>query len=144
MMDQVTNKKISRAFSKAARWQIIITVLISGISLLVAGMNAAVSAIAGGASVIAGGFAGTIGGFTGMMTARRSNGRTPGAILISLLKAEAIKVSVIVLLMLLIFKYYRGLVPLYLIGGLAGSALASGAGLLAVNNENDEQVCDVH
>ena len=138
MMDKVTSKKISRAFSKAARWQIIITVLISSVSLLVAGLNAAISAFAGSASVIVGGFAGTIGGFSGMMMARRPNSGTPGAVLISALKAEAIKVSVIVLLLLLIFKYYRGLVPLYLIGGLAGSALASGAGLLAENNENDE------
>lgn len=138
MMDKVTNKKISRAFSEAARWQIIITVLISSVSLLVAGMNAAISAIAGGASVIVGGFAGALGGFAGMMGARRPGGGTPGAVLISLLKAELIKVSVTVLLLLLIFKYYRGLVPLCLIGGLAGSALASGAGLRAVNNENDE------
>lgn len=136
-MDKVASKKISRAFSKAARWQIIITVLISSVSL-VAGMNAAISAFAGGASVIVGGFAGTIGGLAGLMTARRPSDGTPSAILISLLKAELIKVSVIMLLLLLIFKYYRGLVPLYLIGGLAGSALASGAGLLAENNENDE------
>ncbi|MCR4302851.1 MAG: ATP synthase subunit I [Gallionella sp.] len=131
MMDKITNTITSRAFSKAARWQIIITVLISVVSLSVAGMNAAISAIAGGAAVIAGGFA-------GMMMARRPNGGTPGAILFSLLKAEVIKVIVIAMLLLVTFKYYRGLVSLSLIGGLAGSALASGAGLRAVNNENDE------
>lgn len=137
-MDKVTNTKISRAFSKAAHWQIIITVLISGISLQVAGVNAAISAMAGGASVIVGGFAGMIGGFAGIMMSRRPNGGTPGGILISLLKAEAIRVSVIAMLLLVTFKYYQGLAPLFLIGGLAGSALASGAGLLAMNNENDE------
>ena len=137
-MNNVTNKTISRAFSKAARWQVIITVLISGVSLLVAGVNAAISAFVGGASVIVGGFAGMIGGFAGMMMARRLNGLTPGVVLMSLLKAEAIKVLVIVMLLLVIFKYYRGLVPLSLIGGLAGSALASGAGLRAMNNENNE------
>ena len=60
MMDKVTNTTISRAFSKAARWQIIITVLITGVSLLVAGVNAAISAFAGGSSVIAGGYAGML------------------------------------------------------------------------------------
>ena len=130
-MDKITNTITSRAFSKAARWQIIITALISVFSLSVAGMNAAISAIAGGASVI-------VGGFAGMMMARRPNGGTPGAILFSLLKAEVIKVIVIAMLLLVTFKYYRGLVSLSLIGGLAGSALASGAGLRAVNNENDE------
>ncbi|MCR4299926.1 MAG: ATP synthase subunit I [Gallionella sp.] len=131
MMDKVTNTKISRAFNKAARWQIIITVFISCVSLLVAGTNAAISAIAGGASVI-------VGGFAGMMMARRPNGGTPDAVMFSLLKAEVIKVLVIAVLLLVTFRYYRGLVPLFLIGGLAGAVLASGAGLLTVNNENDE------
>lgn len=130
-MDKVTNTKISRAFSKAARWQIIITVLITGVSLLVAGVDSAISAVAGGASVI-------VGGYAGMLIARRPNGGTPSDVLVSLLKAEATKVLVIALLLLVTFKYYRGLVPLSLIGGLAGSALASGAGLRAVNNENDK------
>jgi ATP synthase protein I len=131
VMDKVTNTNISRAFSKAARWQIIITVLITGVSLLVAGVSAAISAFAGGASVI-------IGGSAGMMMARSQSSAAPGAILITLLKAEAVKVLVIAMLLLLTFKYYQGLVPLSLIGGLAGSALASGAGLRAVNNENDK------
>ncbi len=130
-MDKVTNTNISRAFSKAVRWQIIITVLITGVSLLVAGVNAAISAFAGGASVI-------IGGSAGMLMARSQSSVAPGAILITLLKAEAIKVLVIAMLLLVTFKYYQGLVPLSLIGGLAGSALASGAGLRAVNNENDK------
>lgn len=79
-----------------------------------------------------------LGGYAGMLMARRPNGGTPGGVLISLLKAEIIKVLVIAMLLLVTFKYYQGLVPLSLIGGLAGSALASGAGLRAVNNENDE------
>lgn len=137
-MNEVAQITISRAFSKAARWQVIITVLISGISLLVAGMNAAISAVVGGTSVIAGGFAGMIGGFSGMMMARRQSGGTPTVILLSLLKAEAIRVSVIVMLLLVTFKFYRGLVPIFLILGLAGSALASGAGLRAMNNEKNE------
>lgn len=131
MMNEVTHITISRAFSKAVRWQIILTVLIAGISLLLAGLSAAISAIAGGASVI-------VGGYAGMMMARRSSAETSGDILISLLKAEAIKVLVIAMLLLVTFKYYQGLAPLYLIGGLAVSALASGAGLRAIKNENKE------
>jgi ATP synthase protein I len=131
MMDRVTNSTISRAFSKAVRWQIIITVIISGVSLLIAGVDAAISAIAGGLSVIAGAIA-------GILIARSPRGSAPGSVLIALLKAEAIKVLVIAILLLITFKYYQRLVPLALIGGLAGSALASGAGLRAVNNENDK------
>ncbi len=129
-MDKVTNTNISRAFSKAARWQLIITVLITGVSLLVAGVSAAISAFFGGAAVV-------VGGFAGMMMAQRPNSGTSGAVLISLLKAEAVKVLVIAVLLLMIFKFYQGLVPMSLICGLAGSALASGAGLRAVNNEKE-------
>ena len=131
MMDRVTNSTISRAFSKAVRWQFIITVLISGVSLLIAGVDAAISAFAGGSSVIAGAFA-------GMLIAQSPSGSAPASVLITLLKAEAIKLLVVAMLLLIAFKYYQGLVPLSLIGGLAGSALASGAGLRAVNNETDK------
>jgi ATP synthase protein I len=129
-MDKVTNTNISRAFSKAVRWQIIITVLISGVSLLVAGVFAAISALMGGATVI-------IGGYAALLMALRPNSGGATSALLTLLKAEAIKVLVIAFLLLVTFKYYRELLPLFLIGGLAGSALASGAGLRAVNNEND-------
>lgn len=130
-MDNVSNTSISRAYSKAARWQIIITVLISGVSLLFAGINAAISAFAGGASVV-------IGGYAGMLIAQSPKGSAAGTVLITLLKAEVVKILMIAILLLITFKYFQGLVPLALIGGLAGAALASGAGLRTVNNENDK------
>ena len=133
-MNDVTYTTTSRALRKAARWQIIVTVLISGVSLLVADAGAAISAMAGGASVIAGGLV----GFAVLAVTQRLNGVTPTFILMSLLKAEAIKVLVIVTLLLVIFRYYRGLVPLFLILGLAGSVLASGAGLRTMNKEDNE------
>ena len=132
-MNDATYTTTSRALRKAARWQIIVTLLISGVSLLVAGVHAAISAIAGGASVIVGGLA----GFAVLTIAQRFNGVTPTFVLMALLKAEAIKVLVIVILLLVTFMYYRGLVPLFLILGLAGSVLISGAGLRAMNNENN-------
>lgn len=133
-MNDAAYTTTSRALRKAARWQIIVTVLISGVSLLVADVGAALSAMAGGASVIAGGLA----GFAVLAVAQRLNGVTPAFVLMTLLKAEAIKVLVIVTLLLMIFMYYRGLVPLFLILGLAGSVLASGAGLRTMNKEDNE------
>ena len=101
MMDKVTNTTISRAFSKAARWQIIITVLISGVSLLLAGVNAAISALAGGASVI-------VGGYAGMLIAQSPNGSAAGTVLITLLKAEVVKILVIAILLLITFQVFPG------------------------------------
>lgn len=129
-MDIEKNTTISRAFSKAVRWQITITLIITCVSLLVADVSAAVSALVGGASVV-------LGGFAGMLVAQ-NNSRSSGGVLVSLLIAEAVKVLLIALLLLIAFKYYQSLVPLALIGGLAGSALASGAGLRTMNNENDK------
>lgn len=131
MNDSTTNTTISRAVTQAARWQIIATALIALALLAFTGMHAAVSALFGGACVIAGCFAGAA--VTG--TGRNTN---PGALLITLLKAEAIKIIVIVLLLFVVYRYYEGLVPLALIGGLAGAALISGAGLRAINNENQK------
>ena len=130
-MDEAANKNISRAVSKAARWQIIVTVVVSVASLLLAGLNAALSAIAGGASVI-------VGSYAGVLATRGRAGTSPGGVLITLLKAEAIKVLVTAALLLLAFKLYRGMVPLSLIGGLAAAALVSGMGLQAVNDENNK------
>jgi ATP synthase protein I len=130
-MERDSNTTISRAFSKAARWQIIITVLVAGVSLLVADVNAALSAFAGGASV-------PVGGYAGVLVAQSPSGSAASTVLITLLKAEVVKILVIAMLLLIAFKYYQGLVPWALIGGLAGSALASGAGLRTVNNVNDK------
>lgn len=68
------------------------------------------------------------GSYAGVAATRKSS-TNPGALLITLLKAEAIKIIVIVLLLLAIYKFYAGLVPLALIGGLASAALIAGAGL---------------
>ena len=85
----------------------------------------------GGVTVIAGCYAGA--------TAVGNSGNVnPGAVLLTLLKAEAIKIVVIFLLLFVIYKFYAGLVPLALIVGLACAALISGAGLRAINNGNQE------
>lgn len=127
-MNDSTNT-ISRAFYKAARWQIIATALVTLALLAFASIHAAISALLGGLSVI-------LGSYVGVIAIGNSCNTNPGALLITLLKAEAIKIVVIVLLLLVTYKFYEELVPLALIGGLASAALISGAGLRAINNEN--------
>jgi ATP synthase protein I len=50
-----------------------------------------------------------------------------------MLKAEAVKILVIAVLLFLVFKLYQQLVPVALIAGLAAAALFSGAALAKVN-----------
>jgi ATP synthase protein I len=127
----MTNKIIkSQAFSKSAKWQLIITASLTLIFLPIAGVNAALSALAGGMSVI-------LASYAGMKMAQVGKSDAAASVLITLLKAEAIKIVIVTLLLFLVFKFYQGLVPLSLIGGLAGSALASGAGLRTVDNEKN-------
>lgn len=130
-MNDSTNTIISRAVSQAARWQVIATALVTLALLAFADIHAAISALLGGSAVIAGCYAGAA--VTG-----NSGNTNPGALLLTLLKAEAVKIAVIVLLLLVIYKYYEELVPLALIGGLASAALISGAGMRAINNENQK------
>lgn len=125
-MNDSNNTTISRAYNKAVRWQVIATALVAIASFALVGSHAAISALMGGVSVIAGSYAG--------VASTRKSSTDPSALLITLLKAEAIKIVVIVLLLLAIYKFYAGLVPLALIGGLAGAALIAGAGLRNINN----------
>jgi ATP synthase protein I len=125
-MDE-TKTTINLAFKKAARWQIIVTLAFCVVYLLISSVNAAISSFLGGAAALIGGYAGVL------MTRRRSD-QSAGGVLVALLKAEATKVMVISVQLLMIFKLYNGLVPLALIGGLAASVLVSGAGLGAIGN----------
>ncbi len=122
------NITISQAFKKAARWQIITTLTLSMLFLLL-NVSAAVSALLGGAVAL-------LGGFVGVLMVRSREGISPASLIVTMLKAEAIKVMVISLSLLAVFKFYNGLVPWALICGLAVAVLVSGAGLGAVGNEN--------
>jgi ATP synthase protein I len=114
-------------FSKMLKIQAIATLAVAVIALILAGLNAGLSAVLGGASVI-------VGAYAASMVARRSKNKSDAsAILINLLKAEAIKILVIIVLLLVIFVVFKQLVPFALIAGLAAAALFSGAALSKLN-----------
>lgn len=103
--------------------QVVATFAVAAIVLFISGISASVSAILGGASVVLGALAATV-------IAKRSVGNeNPTAVLVSLLKAEAVKILVIIILLVIIFNVYKQLVPFALIAGLAAAALFSGVAL---------------
>lgn len=108
-------------FSKMLRLQIIATSVVAVVAFVISGSHAATSAAAGGAAVI-------VGAFFAAKIAQRSK-KDATAVLVNLLKAEAVKVLVIVALLFITFKVYKQLVPFALIAGLAAAALVSGAAL---------------
>jgi ATP synthase protein I len=108
-------------FSKMLRLQIIATAIVAIASLLISGLHASISALAGGVAVI-------LGALIGARIAQRKN-KEAAAVLVNLLKAEAIKIIVIVAILFVTFKVYKQLVPFALIVGLAAAALISGAAM---------------
>jgi len=105
------------------RWQVMATVAVTIVSFVVSGPQAAVSALLGGVSVI-------IGAWFASRIAEKGRSKTdPTAVLLNLLKAEAVKILIIAIILFVVFKLYQALVPFALIAGLAAAALFSGAAL---------------
>ena len=108
-------------FSKMLRWQFVATVVVATTSLAISGIHAFISTILGGLSVI-------VASFVASKIAQLNN-KEASAILINMLKAEAIKILLIVILLFVTFKVYQQLVPFALVAGLAAAALFSGAAM---------------
>jgi ATP synthase protein I len=121
-MALANNNSVTKSvFSSMLRWQLIATGIVAVIALVAFGVHAGISAVTGGLSVV-------IAAFVASKIAQRSN-KEASAILINMLKAEAIKILLIVILLFITFKVYRQLVPMALIAGLAAAALFSGAAM---------------
>ncbi len=115
------NTTTAAVFSKMLRLQLIATAVVTIVSMLISGLNASISAFFGGAAVI-------IGALAGAKIAQRSK-KNAAAVLINLLKAEVVKVLVIIVMLFITFKVYKQLVPFALVAGLAAAALVSGAAM---------------
>ena len=126
-MENITTASI---FSKMLRLQLIATTIVAIASLVISGLHAGMSALLGGSAVI-------IGAFIASKIAQR-NKKEATAVLINLLKAEAVKVLVIFMLLLITFRVYKQLVPFALIAGLAAAALVSGAAMSTLDKTDIE------
>jgi len=114
-------------FSKMLKVQLIATIAVALVALVLTGLHGGISALLGGASVIIGAM------MASKLASRQAQSENPTAILLNLLKAEAVKILVIVVLLAIIFNVYGQLVPFALIAGLAAAALFSGAALSRLN-----------
>jgi ATP synthase protein I len=107
--------------------QLIAVSALSVVMLLVFGVNESVSSVLGGASVILGSY------LASLISKKSVNVEDASAVLVNLLKAEAVKIFTIILSLFLVFKFYALLVPFALIAGLAATAIFSGAALSKLN-----------
>jgi ATP synthase protein I len=99
--------------SKAVRtvlvWQLIATAILAGISAWIAGWHGALSATLGGLVSFIAGLA-----FAGVASASRSN--HAGIAMLAALRAEAVKILVIVVLLWLVLATYKSVVIVAFIG----------------------------
>lgn len=119
-------------YKQAAKWQSISTLVIALLAYWFAGLPGAVSALIGGGAVL-------VAGFVAARIAKGSeNSLNSGVILLSLLKAEAVKILLIVALLWLGFEVYaQSMVPLALIAALAVAALLSGTAFFALDKKSN-------
>lgn len=111
----------NKVFKKMLQWQVIATLIVAVMAGIISGAHAGFSALIGGACVV-------IGAYFASKIAQRSS-KEAATVLVNLLKAEAVKIVIIVVLLFIAFKVYKQLVPFALIAGLAASALFSGAAM---------------
>lgn len=126
--------QLDAVFRRAARSQVLSTLLVGLVAMAWVGLPGLVSALIGGGAVLAG-------SFIAVRIARRSqNSEQANAILINMLVAEASKILVIVLLLWLGFKLYRDhVVVMALFAALAAAALLSGTAVYALGGERKQK-----
>ena len=115
------NTTTAAVFSEMLRLQLTATGFVALASLAISGLHAGASALIGGTAV-------AVAAFIASKIAQRKNSEA-AAVLVNLLKAEAVKVCTIFVLLFITFKVYKQLVPFALIIGLAAAALVSGAAM---------------
>lgn len=121
MNDKDTGLSAKNTVEEMLRLQLSATVVVALLALVVSGVNASLSALAGGLSVI-------IAAYIASKVAV-SKRQDAVSVLGSMLKAELIKIFLIILFLFITIKGFKALVPWALIIGLAVAAIISGAAM---------------
>ena len=123
-----------KPFRTVLRWQLAATVVMALFGGLLAGPHGAISVFLGGVvvSVAAG-----VSVIVASLGARASTG--PAGALLAMLRAEAVKIAVIVLLMWLVLSSYKNVVILGFIGSFIVSVGILATAILANDSKADER-----
>jgi ATP synthase protein I len=121
MNDKEIGLNAKNTFEAMSRSQVLATVLVAIILLVISGANAGLSAMAGGTSVVLAAFIAS--------KVAVSKRKDAVSVLGSMLKAELIKIFLIILFLFITIKGFKELVPWALMIGLAVAAIISGAAM---------------
>lgn len=115
-----------KPFRTVLRWQVAATVVMALLGGIIAGWHGAISALLGGAVVSA---AAGVSMLVASLGARATG--SPGGALLALLRAEAVKIAVIVALLWLVLSSYKDVVVVGFIGSFIVSVGILGLAILA-------------
>jgi len=105
-------RHLSKPIRAVVRWQIAASAVMMLVAGAVAGWHAAVSMVAGGlVSIVA--------GLAAAFVASRSDAKSAAGVLVGVLRAEAVKIGLAVLLLWLVLANYEEAVVVALIGAFA-------------------------
>jgi ATP synthase protein I len=107
---------LRRPIRTVLRWQLIATAALTLAGGLLAGVDGALSAALGGAVSVCAGWASAV-------VATKGKAQSAGEVLFGALRAEAVKIGLIVLLLWLVLATYDSVVPLALIGSFVATVL---------------------
>lgn len=102
---------------------VLVSVVMAAIVFLFFGMHAGISVLLGAFPVIVGLLV------SGPIAYKSRDTKKASTIVISALKAEAVKILIIIFLLWLVFKFYEQIVPLANVGGVIIAAIVSGIGV---------------
>ena len=107
---------LRRPIRTVLRWQLIATAALTLAGGLLAGVDGALSAALGGAVSVSA-------GWVSALVASKGKAQSAGDVLFGALRAEAVKIGLIVLLLWLVLATYDSVVPLALIGSFVATVL---------------------
>jgi len=120
-MNEKETSSAASTYKSMVRSQVVGTGVVVVVIFVITGMDASLSAMAGGLAVVLAAFIAS--------KVAVSKRQDAASVLVSMLKAELIKIVLIVLFLYITITGFKDLVPWALITGLAAAAIISGASL---------------
>jgi ATP synthase protein I len=118
----------SQAIRTVLRWQAVVTLALAAISAVAAGRHGALSAALGGLVSIAAGF-----GFAAVASFSRKD--SAGLAMLAALRAEAVKIMLIVLLLWAVLSIYKNVVIVAFIGTFIVATIVFATALFVRDNQ---------
>jgi len=109
-------RRLSKPIRTVLRWQLIATIVLAAVAAVAAGPDGALSAALGGLISIGA-------GLVSATVVTLGKGESAGGVLLGALRAEGIKIGLMVVLLWLVLATYRNVVALALVGPFALTAL---------------------